>query len=67
MVTHEQLDEDYPDFDYTRIIAETEKGICFEMEDSIEGLWLPLSQVEYDESNNTFNIPKWLAKKHNLI
>jgi len=41
MPTPEQLDEDYPDFNYVKIIRLTDKAVCFEMEDMTEGLWLP--------------------------
>lgn len=35
--------------------------------DGTKEVWLPRSQVEYDEDAGTFAMPGWLAKEKELI
>jgi len=49
------------------VYAETEKAFRFKPEDSDEPVWLPKSQVEWDETDSTMTIPEWLATEKGLI
>jgi hypothetical protein len=57
------------------LIYQTEKGggLCVRREINGEDIWLPLSQIQYDDgklykrnSVITVTIPDWLAEKHDL-
>ncbi len=60
------IDEEYPDFDYIEIKSQTPHAYLFKCEDDIE-VWIPKSEIELNEENNTFNIPLWLAEKKGLV
>ena len=47
--------------------GETEKAYRFAPEDSDEQVWLPKSQVEWYEEDQTMVIPEWLAQEKGLI
>ena len=65
----EQLDEQYPDFNYDSIIRETNAAILFDIygDGTTKPIWLPKSQMEHDVENCSFNIPRWLAEEKELI
>lgn len=44
---------------------ETEKAYL--VSDGAQEVWLPKSQVEYDEDAKTMAMPEWLAKDKGLI
>ena len=54
-------------------IRRTDKGVLFKLTSGKE-IWLPLSQVEIDDANNTegdpigiVRMPKWLVDSHHLV
>jgi hypothetical protein len=47
------------------IRGETEKAYSFF--DGTRAIWLPKSQVEWDEADKTMTMPEWLAKERKLI
>lgn len=52
--------------EYDEIITETGKAVLFDIEG--EEIWIPASQLEdYDEDNQTFDIPDWLAEEKGLV
>lgn len=69
MTTPEQLDEEYPDFNYDSIVRETTDAILFDIyrDGKTKPIWIPKSQMEHDEKNCSFNIPRWLAEDKELI
>jgi hypothetical protein len=47
---------------------ETNSAYLFEADDSKrDAVWLPKSQVEWDEADETMQIPEWLALEKGLI
>ena len=66
MNAHEQLDHDFPTFEYTKVISRSTKAMYFEIKNV--QVWLPISQIEdLDVVEKSFNIPRWLAIKNKLI
>jgi len=65
------IDYEYPDFSYEEYVAETDKAHIVKMyrfgKDKLEEVVLPKSQTEIDKQAKTFNIPRWLAEKKELI
>ena len=60
--------EEFPDFDYDHIAAETDKAYLFDIDgDGGREVWIPKSQIELDELNKSFNIPQWLAEEKELV
>lgn len=60
--------EDYPDFSYDQILKETDAAYLFDIYgDGEKEVWIPKSQIELDEEDCTFNIPRWLAEEKGLI
>lgn len=53
------------------IEARTEKAVLFHTGDKEQAVWLPLSQVEVDETGSpgiaTVTLPEWLATDKGLI
>jgi len=52
--------------------AETDKAIrVSENGDEDKGVWLPKSQIEYDDNTRSgyceVTLPRWLARQHGLI
>ncbi len=45
------------------IIHQTEKAYLIEDNETKAKVWLPKSQVKYDEETKQFDIPKWLSNK----
>jgi hypothetical protein len=59
-------DGEYPEFNYEKIIKETEKAVLIDL-DNKRQIWLPKSQVEFDDNEKIFNIPRNLAENKELI
>ena len=49
---------------FTRIVHQTDKAILIEINN--KSVWLPKSQI-LKQTENTFEIPLWLAEENNLI
>ncbi len=49
------------------IIRETDKAYGVTEDEDGEIIWLPKSQVEWDEDSTTMAMPEWLAKDKGLI
>lgn len=54
------------DIDDLTLEGETEKAFRTKDSDG-ETVWLPKSQVEYDQDSGTFTMPEWLALEKGLI
>lgn len=48
-----------------QILSETERAYFFT--DGEKKVWLPKSQVEWDEEDNTITMPEWLAIEKELV
>jgi len=66
--------EDGPDqepvtVDYFEIVRETAAAVLLKMEDDIfaERIWVPKSQVSFNEIARTVTMPEWLALEKGLI
>lgn len=44
-----------------------EKAIRFAHWMKPDGVWLPRSQVKFDEAEGTVTLPEWLAKNEGLV
>lgn len=68
-MSSETLNREYLDFNYDSIVKETHLAILFDIygDGTTNPIWLPKSQMEFDEENCSFNIPRWLAIKKELI
>ncbi len=68
MKTMDDIDKEFPDFNYATIIRRNEKDFLFDMYgDGKKQVWIPISQMELEESTKYFNIPRWLAVEKELI
>lgn len=48
-----------------RLVGSTDNQWGFEMDDCV--VWLPKSEVEYDEEAGTVLVPEWLAINEELV
>jgi len=66
MDKHEQLDHDFPNIEYDKVLRETPKAILFDVRG--KQVWIPTSQMDdLDVVEKVFNIPRWLAVQNKLI
>jgi len=49
------------------VFHETDKAYLFSTEDRAAAVWLPKSMCEWDESDDTMQLPEWLAEEKGLI
>ncbi len=52
-------------YEYEDIEHETDKAILVKLKKCKESIWLPKSQIDYDDKY--IWVPFWLAEKHDLI
>ena len=52
-------------YDHDGIEQETDKAILVKIKKVNENIWLPKSQIEYDDQY--IWVPFWLAEKNNLV
>ena len=65
-MVYTNIDDEFPDVSYEKLVRETEKAYLFLI--GKRDIWLPKSEVEdLDELEKTFNIPRWLAERNNLV
>jgi hypothetical protein len=50
--------------EYDEIIRKSDKGVLIKIEG--DKYWLPKSQVEINEDDDTIDIPEWLLKEKGL-
>lgn len=48
------------------LVKETDKAWLADLDTHDEPVWLPKSQVEYDEDDHTFTIPLWLCEEKGI-
>jgi hypothetical protein len=54
-------------------VSETEKGLAVRLDEGRRLIWLPKSQIEYEQREYKrhevvkVTIPEWLAVKHDLV